>query len=146
MSLWRRIIFNPVQTPCLDDIPWQRSTCKLGGVGAPCQAQDEKVIDNIVNGGVGGYYPNTPDRSYSGNPALEPSQLDCILACPHGGDLTDDTNNHSGHTSDDVDNILSPYSQEGENAQATYFFLSTKTTIAGRDSEYSSGIYARRLN
>lgn len=126
-SMWRRIIFNPSQTPCTGtgQTVWQKSTCAPGTTGTPCQTEDEKIIDNLTPDGFGGYYANQPDQSATlGRP-------DCIRSCPNG--LTDS-------------NALLPTSTEGASASSSYFFLSTKLTVAGRDAEYSAGVYARRNN
>lgn len=124
-SMWRRIIFNPSQTPCAGQTIWQKSTCAPGTTGTPCQTEDEKIIDNLVPDGFGGYYANQPDQSATlGRP-------DCIRSCPNG--LTDS-------------NALFPTSTDGVSASSSYFFLSTKLTVAGRDAEYSAGVYARRSN
>lgn len=143
LSLWRRIIFDPTGLTQLCGSAtaiWQKSTCAPGGSGTPCQAEDEKIIDNVQS--VIGYYPNTPDQSYNGT-----IELDCIQTCPHSYDLSGSTNSgHSGHTADDIDNVLSPYSDSGQNASSSFLSIHTKTTVAGRDAEYSGGVYARRIN
>lgn len=142
-SMWRRIILQPGQTLCgSQPAIWQKSTCPAGVTGTPCQAEDEKLIDNLVPGGFGGYYANQPDQSTTlGRP-------DCIRQCPHGLDIGNNVAPllaHS-HIAGDELNILYPTSTDGVNARASYFFLGTKLTVAGRDAEYSAGVYARRMN
>lgn len=138
LSLWRRIIFDQatLSTICSGSVVWQKSTCAPGVTGTPCQAEDEKLAGNITS--IRGYYPNTPDQSTT-------TTLDCILACPHGYN-TSDTTPHPGHTAADMTNVLSPNSETGDNAIASVINISTKLTVAGRDTEYSSGVFARRLN
>lgn len=138
-SLWRRVVHNPAQTVCPGSTPWQRPSCAPGVVNAACQTEDEKMLDSLPLGGVGGYYAHIPDRSWSPSAPYAPTHyIDCINPCPI-------LNGTAGNP------VFDPYSRDGsnnpiDNAEMTSLVLQPSKTVSGDTISYYATGYSRRQN